>query len=78
MIIASEPDAIQNIITHDPLGKCDHCTLHFEIINEKQNKNNLNEKYDYDKLNCETFMNTIEAENWDEIFSENSKIYSCG
>ena len=49
-----------------------HCTLHFEIMTEKQNQDNLTNKYDYDKLNCEYFMNIMEAENWDEIFSENS------
>ena len=36
-------------------------------MTQKQNKDNLNMKYDYDKLNCEFFMNTMEAGNWDEI-----------
>ena len=61
-----------NIVTHDPLGKCYHYTLYFEIMTQKQNQNNLNEKYDCDKLSCEFFMNTMEAESWDEIFSENT------
>ena len=70
LITTSEPDAFQNIITHDPLGKCNQCTLYFGIITQKQNQDNLNKKYDYDKLNCEIFMSTMEAENWDDIFSE--------
>ena len=72
LIATSEPDAIQNIITHDPLGICDHCTLYFEIITQNQNQDNSNEKYDYDKLNCKIFMNTMEADTWVRIFSENT------
>ena len=68
LIISNNNEIVNNICYSSPLGKSDHCVLHFSINCHKIFNTSKTTKLNYDKGNYITMVKNLDI-NWDDIIN---------
>ena len=71
LIITSDPNVFQSIEIADPFGRCDHASIHFSVLNQKQSEKEVVQKRDLKKMNIVMFERKLNEKNWEEVFEAN-------
>ena len=71
LIISSDPDAVENIVVADSLGKRDHCRNEFSVKNCFEPHNLVNHyRYNNRRMNEQVFEELISNFNWESSLTD--------
>ena len=75
LVITNQPECISDITHQAPLGKSDHEVLEFSIINGLTNKQYFPVKYNYRKMDVDTFSERLRQDDWKHMIETNQFDY---